>query len=171
MAGILGLGAGLSIIISASSALAVSFNFSFNDTSGGAGTISGTITGLADNTNNQTTGFTVAVTSSPGNKGLGTYTYDTNPSVLGFNVSSGNITVADWSGTSAGNFLYFNPGNFVQLTDFGSYNFFDNGPTTLTFTPVATAVPFEFSPSLGLALVGLGLGASKLKQLSKNKKS
>jgi Domain of unknown function (DUF4082) len=33
-----------------------------------------------------------------------------------------------------------------------------------------TAVPFEFSPSLGFALVGLGLGASKLKHFAQKKK-
>ena len=168
MAGILGLGAGLSIVVSASSASALSFNFSFNDTSGGAGTVSGTITGLADNTNGQKTDFTVDVTSSPGNQGLGTYTYDVG---AGFNVSSGNITFFDWAGSSGSNFLDFLPSNYALLTDGVNYEFRDNGPTTLNFTPVATGVPFEFSPNLGFALVGLGLGAGKLKQLSKNKKS
>jgi hypothetical protein len=166
MARILGVGAAIGIVAGASSAQAVNFNFSFSNVTGPtAGTVSGTITGLSDNTNGQT-GAVVTVTSSPLSQGLGTYSYAGGP---GFDVSGGNIINSLWFGNSGAFDLYLGSGLTTELTDFGSYDVYNSNGSTLTFTPVATAVPFEFSPGLGFALVGLGLGANKLKQFAKNK--
>ena len=172
----LGLCTTIGIVSGASSAQALSFNFSFSNVEGAtSGTVSGTISGLSDGNNAGGAPVVVTVTSSPGSQGLGTYTFLNSSAVFPpfpFMVSGGNITRADWHGTLGAFDLYLGYGGSTWtpvFRDSGSYNVIDFSKSTMTFTPAA-GVPFEFTPSLGFALVGLGLGASKLRQLSKKSK-
>ncbi len=173
----LGLCTTIGVVSGASSAQALSFNFSFSNVEGPTpGTVSGTIDGLNNGNNTGGTPVVVAVTSSPDSQGLGTYTFSSTGTggATAFTVSGGNITYADWYGTlGAFNlFLGTDPASFTWSPGWtnGGYDVADSYATTISFTPAA-GVPFEFTPSLGFALVGLGLGAGKLRQLSKKSKN
>jgi hypothetical protein len=172
----LGFVTALGILASASAATALSFTFSFSNTDGSTpGTVSGTIDGLSIGSNGSGSPV-VTVTSSPLG-GLGTYTFAFN--IAGgdtFTVDgSGNITYADWIGNLGGYSFSLGTNFPVTTAPQHAFSLFNNvgnsNSSTLTFTPATTAVPFEFTPSLGIVLVFAGGGSWHLikKQLKKKK--
>ncbi|MDB9315926.1 hypothetical protein PN462_22630 [Spirulina sp. CS-785/01] len=135
-------------------AQALDFSFSFSN---GTGNVSGTIFGVP------TTGGVASsvnvVNSSIG--GGGPF-----PGGGTFNVSGGNITSANYSGSNGGTLQF----SGTQ----GTFNF--GGQTvsgTANFTPVgggAAAAPWDFNPTLGVLLGLLPLGYGYLKKQGKTRK-
>jgi hypothetical protein len=150
---------------------ALDFTFSFDNDSpiGNApGTVSGTIFGLNDNQNNQPA-TSIAITSLPVGLG-GIFEQGNNPltwdfqSVNKFSVSGGIITAFNFAAQSSGDdFFSLNSGglNSLTLNDPNTATSNNNGLAGVTLTPVGSvAVPFEFSPTLGIFLIG-GLWGTK----------
>ncbi len=168
---------GAMLLVSPVHAIGLTYNWSFNSNGNSAtatGLVTGTITGLQIGSNNGS-GITATVTGTPTGDLVGTvFNTFVNSALNGdaFTVDAGgNVTLADASYISAGNdYLYFGGfGGYVpQLRDStSSVDFYtENSPTT--FTPAATAVPFEFAPNGAVILLGGLWGAKKLrKKLSK----
>jgi len=154
--------------INAAPVHALSNTWSFTTDSfstGGAGQIiSGTVDGLVEG-NNSGSGITATVTNSPGSQLLGTYSFQLT-SVVGpaFTVSGGTVTFADalFSG-GTNEILSFGYGGFNSAlgnADDGNPNFVNEFGQT-SFAPI-TPVPFEFSPALGLGVLGGLVAAKKL---------
>ena len=140
-------------------AKALSFNWQFPNTDASpstGGVVTGTISGLLDNTSNQTTGLTVTVTSAPNSPSggwLNNWVYDGSGG-SGFTVFNGQVT--------GGNARFINSsGDNLWLTDgtATSPNLYnaaytlvnENKGNQLTFTPQQTsAVPGPL-PLLGAA--------------------
>jgi hypothetical protein len=160
------------------SANALDFTFSFTNINGNVpGTVEGIIGGLTDNSTSAAT--SLELTSFPA--GLGTANDGTN--VLGwgstfinqFTVTNGSITAADFVavGLSSGlcidnNVLCFSgfnaaPSSATNILTFNAASNVvsnSNGFSGVTFNASSTAVPFEFSPTLGLLLVGSLFGSN-----------
>lgn len=148
--------------------MALTFDWSFvteDGSTGGAGqTISGTISGLVEGSNDGT-GLTVTVESTPTGELLGGgWVFDaTANGGDAFTVTGGNVTFADALFERNGGLesLYF--GGFggydpnLHDSDFDPdwFNFSDSN----TFTPTDVDTPSTPEPGTALALMGLGLGA------------
>ncbi len=158
--------AGMGLLVP-TQAMALTFNWSFvtdEFSTGGAGqTISGTISGLVEGSNDGT-GVTVTVDSTPTGELLGGGWIFDRAQLEGdaFTVTGGSVTFADalFQRNSDGERLYFGGfgGWFPQLVDRNDFDpnwfNFDGGATT--FTPAEVATTPE--PGTVLALMGLGLG-------------
>lgn len=141
-------------------AKALTFNWQFNNTNGrpvGGGVVTGTISGLLDNTPNQITGLTVGVTSTPNTPPGGWLTDWTYDRGSGFSVANGVITAYNVNFVNSGGeqlFLGNNnyPDFFPEVVNAtGSYDNVDYISTnSVTFTPQAAAVPGPL-PILGAA--------------------
>lgn len=131
-------------------AKALNFGFSFNN---GGQSVSGTITNVP---NGGGTG-TVAVTSSSIG-GIGTYT--PNPGGT-FNVSGGNLTSANYTGTFSGFTLTFSgtTGTLNSIT----------GPVSFSAAGAAAA-PWEFNPTVGVLLALLPFGVGYVRNKAKKRK-
>lgn len=161
-------------------ACALDFSFSFENTNGNVpGTVEGIIGGLNDNSTGAAT--SLELTSFPA--GLGSPSDGTDVLAWGsitvnqFSVTNGLITAANFvaygsnSGLCINNsaecFGRFNSSpsgitnalTFSQDTNVVSNS---NGFSGVTFNASSTAVPFEFSPTLGLLLAGGLWGGSHL---------
>ena len=140
-------------------AKALSFNWQFSNTDGSPvvdGVVTGTVSGLFDNTPNQTTGLTLSVTSTPNTRPggwLNDWAYNNGN---GFSVANGLITsygvvyINSASDIlSLGDFIDPNP--FPQVADnAGNYNNVTFYSNAVTFTPQVAAVPGPL-PILGAA--------------------
>lgn len=146
----------LTAALNAGGAFALDFNFNFSG--GGAptnpATVTGLISGLVDNTNNQTSGLTVTITSAT-NGPVGGFPLFTNYSFFeGIDVSNGIITDSQiLFETNLFNLnLRTGPGNVPSL-DAKDFSFTNYGSdNSLVFTPAtsSTAVPGPL-PLLGAA--------------------
>jgi hypothetical protein len=160
--------AGTALAIStATPANALTFTWSFvtdSDSTGGAGqTISGTISGLVEG-NNDGTGLTITVDSTPtGELTGGGWTFvQTRLGGPAFTVTGGVVTFADalyFSSTVVGGnnagLLFGGFGGFdPALIDDNDFEPFWLGFTPNTFTPVST--PTVPEPGSVVALLGLG---------------
>jgi hypothetical protein len=147
----------LTAALNAGGASALDFNFTFS----GLGiptnpsTVTGLISGLVDNMNNQTSGLSVTITTATNTPTGGWPTFSTYVSGDGFDVSAGAITGVNIRFTDGGNYLYLgNQGAFtpeLRTSDFTIATLAQ--ATDLSFTPVtpsSTAVPGPF-PLLGAA--------------------
>jgi hypothetical protein len=148
-------------------AQALSFNFSFTNTTGTTpGTVNGILEGLVEGNNpGNAPGLTVSVTSSPGNVGLGLYSFVNGG---GFTVTNGNITLADgyWRQGASDLYLGSNPGTIGGTTYYPElvgpgYNVASRNAGA-TFTP-ATAIP---TPALLPGLLGMGVVTFRKKRKS-----
>jgi hypothetical protein len=143
------------------------FTFSF-------GGITGTVTGLSDNTNGQAGIVTIAPADF----------YNFNTSFNGFSVLNDNIInsnlvppITVWSGNGPGGVLVFNITN-TDPTDFTNQGLASLGGSSfapVTFTPVATTtptsvIPFKFSTTPGLIVLGGISGIAHLCRKLKEKK-
>ena len=146
----------LTAALNAGGAFALDFNFTFSG--GGAptnpATVTGLISGLVDNTNNQTSGLTVTITSAT-NGPVGGFPLFTNyTGYQGIDVSNGIITDSQiFFETNLFNLsLRTGPGNVPSLDakDFSFTNY--SSDNSLVFTPAtsSTAVPGPL-PLLGAA--------------------
>lgn len=145
--------------------MALDFNFSF-----GSDPTEGTITGLVADADDQL--GTVTITNSSVPAAIGTYA---NTGGTGFNVDAGGtVTVANWSGLLGGGAnnltLGFAFSNLISSSDSGF------GATALTITPLnsggggsTSVIPFEFSTTPGLIVLGGIFGISHLLRKVKNK--
>ena len=152
---------------------ALSYTWSFTPTFGPMGVnpyvVSGTIDGLQIGSNDGT-GIIAIVTNTPTGDLEGT-TFDIfNGTLTGgdaFTVDgSGNVTLADVFYTNAsGDFLIFGGfGGFEPQLNNSIFNPTWGTPTSSTsFTPI-TPVPFEFSPALGVGVLGSLWAANKLRK-------
>jgi len=142
-----------------------SFTTDINSTGGAGQIISGTVDGLVEG-NNSGSWITATVTNSPGSQLLGNYSFVfTNVGGPAFTVSGGTVTFADALFIRSGaNELYLGGfgGYFPQLIDSegGNPDFLNSSGQT-SFAPI-TPVPFEFSPALGLGVLGGLVAAKKL---------
>ncbi|MEI6328243.1 MAG: hypothetical protein WCP16_03350 [Pseudanabaena sp. ELA645] len=165
----------ISSLLAAVPAHAISFTWQFTPTLGPAATggnlnvVKGTIDGLVIGSNSGA-GITATVTSTPTGQLVGGGSYSFESTALGgdaFTVdSSGNVIVADarFSSTT-GNVLFFGGfGGFSPVLD-------DNisigwvalsGQTTFSSAP--TAVPFDFSPTPAVLVLGGIFAAKKLRK-------
>ena len=148
---------------------ALSYTWSFTPTFGPMGVnpyvVSGTIDGLQIGSNDGT-GIIAIVTNTPTGDLEGT-TFDIFDSAGSggdaFTVDgSGNVTLADARYRSASNdFLFFGDGDFggfvPQLSNWLTIS------SSTSFTPI-TPVPFEFSPALGVGVLGSLWAANKLRK-------
>jgi hypothetical protein len=142
--------------LQAGAASALSFNFSFsgsggNNTPNTSATVTGIVSGLADNTSNQTTGLTFTITSATNTPPLGWPTFSNYVNGNGIDVSGGQVTGADvfFSNTFDGGQSLFlgNQGNLttalgsISSVDSNSYlNETSNSPAnSLLFTPASPA--------------------------------
>lgn len=141
-------GAALAVSLNAGPASALDFTFSFSGTGGSpidSTSVTGLITGLADNTPDQTTGFTIAITSATNNPANGWSTFDTYFSGSGFTVSGGAITSAslDYRNINGDVLQLFTGGNIVLAG--GGFTIFNldvgTSASTLQFTPATSTVP------------------------------
>ena len=146
----------LTAALNAGGAFALDFNFTF---SGGGFpttpvTVTGLISGLVDNTNNQTSGLTVTITSATNGPAGGFPLFTNYVFYEGIDVSNGIITDSQiFFETNLFNFsLRTGPGNASNL-DAKDSSFANVGSdNSLVFTPVtsSTAVPGPL-PLLGAA--------------------
>jgi hypothetical protein len=165
-----------SMLLAATPAHAINFNFQFQDVDGGNGFVKGTLSGLVEG-NNDGSGITATVTSSPGGEGVGSgYNFVLSFNGNAFTVASGNITFADAGFlNSPNNFLFLgtlgNSGWINELTNFASFNYTDSSNSTTQFTSAATPVSFESNSALGVATLGFCFGAAKVRknQLAKKR--
>lgn len=162
------------------SASALDFTFSFDNTNGNVGgTVEGIIGGLNDNSTGAAT--SLRFTSFPA--GLGTLFFGTDRfiSTNQFTVTNGSITAADFAAGSSNFGLCINNsancfGGFgsapVGITNALTFNGANDvvsnsdGFGGVTFA----AVPFEFSPTLGLLLVAGLFGGNHLYRKHKAEK-
>ena len=169
---------------------ALDFNFAFtddpNDLSGGnriAGTVTGVIRGLQDNQTNQQPTSVEILSFPAGLQG------DVETNLIasdweltlnnGFTVNNGNITAADWAALENDNGsgdgsdqIRINLGgqNLLTFDNLSTLVFNANGLAGVPFSPVSAAVPFEFSPTLGLVAMGGIFGLSRLRKRIGNSK-
>ena len=150
---------GASTVFGCTVANALTFNWSWTPDSG-SGNITGTISGLQDNTNAQKNGI-VTVTSAPSAPpgGWGPWSYNSG---YGFNVTGGQVTFydAEYVGPGGRNSQALTFGNGVYTpypsiySASGNINFSDfSTPVNITFTPVAAAAVPGPLPILGLPAV------------------
>jgi hypothetical protein len=165
-------------------AVALDFNFSYTNVTGGiAGTVEGTIFGLADNTNNQSA-TSIVITSVPA-----AYTFpllDGNDVTLWdaqfdntFDVSNGMITSISFLASTNPPLAGFQAIALEDVSSFfgedfdldGNIGVFDNlEQTSFNGSPTFTPVPFEFEASLGLMALGSMFGANMYFKKRKTKK-
>ena len=148
-------------ILDAKSAKALTFNWQFTPSfysPAGSGNVSGTITGLLDDTAGQLSGITVNVLSAP-NGLTNTFNFTNYLGGLGFTVSGGNVTYADaLYQDSSSNFLYIgtdpvNTGYFPQYQGTtGGFFSYDSPWSPTTFTSASVPSP--------LAILGVGAAAA-----------
>ena len=143
--------------LNAGSAAALTFNFSFDGSSGFStpnfpASVTGTISGLADNANNQTTGLTATIVSATNTPSVGWVVFSNYLSGTGISVVNGTVTDANIAfsavngsenyylalSNSSGLYselqYYLDPGfqDFTQTADF------NNPPdSTIVFTPTS----------------------------------
>jgi hypothetical protein len=133
----------LTTALNAGGAFALDFNFTF---SGGPGSgypaapasVSGLISGLVDNMNDQTSGITVTITSATNTPPAGWPAFSTYIAGEGFDVSAGAITGVNIKFTDGGSTLYLgNQGAFspeLRVDDYSYTNY--STSETLNFTPL-----------------------------------
>ena len=150
----------LTAALNAGGAFALDFNFTFS----GFGyptnpsTVTGLISGLVDNMNNQTSGLSVTITTATNTPTGGWPAFSTYRNGDGFDVSAGAVTGVNIQFREDGGYrLYLgNQGGFypeLQNNLSGEFNLADsNGSNSLSFTPYtpSTAVPGPL-PLLGAA--------------------
>jgi hypothetical protein len=139
-------------------AKALSFNWQFANSFGSTtsgGFVTGTISGLLDNTSNQTTGLTISVTSAP-NSPPGGWVNDwffSPGGGSGYTVTNGQVTQDDaFFANSLGDKLIFGNGTSVSLLEDNNTQIYNNDLSGVTiYTPQQTsAVPGPL-PILGAA--------------------
>jgi hypothetical protein len=145
---------GAALLISclqAGAASALSFNFSFSgseapNTPNSQATVTGIVSGLADNTSNQTTGLTFTITSATNTPTLGWSTFSNYGSGDGIDVSGGQVTGANIHYVNNDGQLLFlgNQGVYGAELSETSYDFvnvdLDNtSSNSLLFTPASPA--------------------------------
>lgn len=141
-------------------AKALTFNWQFNNTNGSpvsGGVVTGTISGLLDNTPNQTSGLTIGVTSTPNTPPEGWVPNWYYLDGSGFSVANGVITTykvrfenSSFDALYLGNNL---PGGFFPDVSNGDGTHFNTNYddfNAVTFTPVTPVVPGPL-PILGAA--------------------
>jgi hypothetical protein len=135
----------LAATLNAGRASALDFLFTFTGQGNPASpaVVSGLITGLADNMNNQTSGITVNINSATNTPSSGWPVFSSAVG-SGFNVAAGQIIGVDIVFESGDNTLFLgNQGNFTpELANYltSETNFAFNG-STLTFAPVPSPLP------------------------------
>ena len=116
----------LTAALNAGGAFALDFNFTYsgNGFPTNPSTVTGVISGLVDNINDQTSGITVTTTSATNTPAGGWPAFSTYISGEGFDVSAGAITGVDIQFTDGGSNLYLgNQDNWSpQLAD-ADYNY------------------------------------------------
>ena len=144
----------LTAALNAGGAFALDFNFTFS----GLGqptdpsTVTGLISGLVDNMNDQTSGLTVTITSATNAPAGGWPTFSNYDSGDGFDVSAGNITNVNIA-FSEGDYILALSNPFSELANQATTIVNRGSSGSLSFTPVtppATAVPGPL-PLLGAA--------------------
>ena len=147
----------LTAALNAGGAFALDFNFTFS----GFGyptnpsTVTGLISGLVDNMNNQTSGLSVTITTATNTPTGGWPTFSTYVSGDGFDVSAGAITGVNIEFSDGDNLLYLgNQGFFTTglYTYTSGFVVNTDDADSLSFTPYtpSTAVPGPL-PLLGAA--------------------
>jgi hypothetical protein len=146
----------LTAALNAGGAFALDFNFIFTGTGipTSPSTVTGLISGLVDNMDNQKSGLSVTITTATNTPTGGWPTFSTYVSGDGFDVSAGAITGVTIQFGDGGDTLFFNSGSgpFSDLFDSG-FSKRNRGSTALSFTPLTpttTAVPGPL-PLLGAA--------------------
>ena len=147
----------LTAALNAGGAFALDFNFTFSGTGipTDPSTVTGLISGLVDNMNNQTSGLSVTITTATNTPTGGWPTFSTYVSGDGFDVSAGAITGVNIEFSDGDNLLYLGNQGFFT-TDLYTYTsgFVVNtdDADSLSFTPYtpSTAVPGPL-PLLGAA--------------------
>jgi hypothetical protein len=157
-------------LLAAVPAHAISFTWQFTPDSGPTGAnpyvVKGTIDGLAIGSNSGV-GLTATVTDTPTGQLLGTYFFvGTGLGADAFTVDAGgNVTFADavFTGGDVALFSGGYGGFTPQLVDdaAGTPDWNSSGQTTFSSAP--TAVPFDFSPTPAVVILGGIFAAKKLR--------
>jgi hypothetical protein len=135
-------------------------NWQFDNTigtPGSGGVVKGTISGLLDNTPNQTSGLSITITSAPNTPPGGWLNNWSYAAGAGFSVANGLVTAYNAIYSSSNGMLFLGrnalPGEFYPELIDSSFNY-DNSdrstPAQVTFTPQSAAVPGPL-PILGAA--------------------
>ena len=171
LAGI-GLATSIAFLGTTNTAQALDFSFSFDDTAGAnQGTVTGKITGLSDDTNDQQPA-TVTVDGAPSDLNFSSLPLNLNyQNGDGFDVSGGMITNASALYSDATSQIRFNFGgaevnslkNIADSTNVLTSRAGD-GFANITYTNDATPVPFGVAPNMGIIILGGMYGASRLRK-------
>ena len=171
LAGI-GLATSIAFLGTTNTAQALDFSFSFEDIAGAnQGTVTGTITGLSDDTNDQQPA-TVTVDSAPSDLNFSSLPLNLNyQNGDGFDVSGGVITNASALYSDTGSQIRFTTGtvgvNSLKNLANNRTSRAGDGFAQITYTASSTpptAVPFGVSPNMGIIILGGMYGASRLRK-------
>lgn len=172
----------IGLAFNSGAAKALDFTFSFgNETGNVSGNVTGIIAGLNDNATSAATGVIIqnypsGLSGSPEQGGFDATKWQEVYS-NSFSVTNGNITAASFGATNGGGFgstgdaLCINGGgycftgaNALSFDGASTYVLNSSGFSGVTFSS-ATSVPFEFSPTEGIALgMPLFIGLRMLKK-------
>ena len=159
----------------ASKVSALDFNFTFTGNAEYPGQVSGVIKGLADTGRSTPTEITVFANSPQTGTDNIVFTFPPNQQNGEFTVSNGNITEETnyYAFNDQREYIVFNYGAFAnEFFDGNSSINNESGFSGVTYTPAATAVPWEFSPVQGAALgLPLFIGLRMLKRKIASKRT
>lgn len=155
----------LTAALNAGGAFALDFNFTFSGTGipTSPSIVTGLISGLVDNMNNQTSGLSVTITSATNIPVGGWPAFSTSLVGNGFDVSAGAITCVDIVFNNSVGYLYLGNQNFYypQLSDKNNSFINIDSSNSLSFTPYtpSNAVPGPLS-LLGAAFLSVQVANS-----------
>jgi hypothetical protein len=167
----------LTTALNAGGAFALDFTFTFSGEGNptAPSTVTGVISGLVDNMNNQISGITVTITSATNIPAGGWPAFSTYEEGDGFDVSAGAVTGVDILFSEGQNLLYLgNQGGFYSELVYDLSNYFNaatsNDSNSLSFTPYTPSTPSTAVPG-PLPLLGAACAFRASRQLRRRFKA